>query len=121
MAAAPVAPLSVPTPDAAPLSEGARIVNAFIAPSKTFADLRRNASWWAPFLLMVIVSTAFVYTVSAKIGFRRVTETQVQMSPKQAAQLDNLPADQREQQMQQRTTVSALFRTSSRYLSSSSG
>ena len=108
MAAAPVTPLSVPTPDAAPLSEGARIVNTFIAPSKTFTDLRRNASWWAPFLLMVIVSTAFVYTVSVKIGFRKVAETQVQMSPKQAAQLDNLPADQREQQMQQRTTVTRI-------------
>jgi hypothetical protein len=104
MVAAPVTPLSVPTPDAAPLSEGARIVNTFIAPSKTFTDLRRNASWWAPFLLMVIVSTAFVYTVSVKIGFRKVAETQLQMSPKQAAQLDNLPADQREQQLQQRTT-----------------
>jgi hypothetical protein len=108
MAAAPVAPLSVPTPDAAPLSEGARIVNTFIAPSKTFTDLRRNASWWGPFLLLVIVSTAFVYTVSVRIGFRKVTENQVQMSPKQAAQLDNLPADQREQQMQQRTTVTRI-------------
>lgn len=108
MAAAPVAPLSVPAPDAAPLSQGARIVNTFIAPSKTFADLRRNASWWAPFLLMVIVSTAFVYTVSQKIGFRKVTETQVQMSPKRAAQLDNLPADQREQQIQQGTTVTRI-------------
>jgi hypothetical protein len=53
---------------------------------------------------MVIVSTAFVYSVSTKIGFRKVTETQVEMSPKQSAQLDNLPAAERERQMQQRTT-----------------
>ena len=58
-------------------------LNAFIAPSKTFTDLRRNASWWAPFLLMVIViSTVFVYTVDQKIGFRKVTDNQLQMSPK---------------------------------------
>ena len=34
-----------PVPEAAPLSEPARIVNTFIAPSKTFTDLRRSAAW----------------------------------------------------------------------------
>lgn len=105
MAASPLSPVAPPAPaPEARLSEAARIIDTFIAPSKTFTDLRRSASWWAPFLLMVIVSTAFVFTVSQKIGFRKVTETQVQMSPKQSAQLDNLPADQREQQLQTRTT-----------------
>ena len=105
MAASPLPPFAptAPVTTSAPLSEGARIVNTFVAPSKTFTDLRRNAGWWAPFLLMAVVSTAFVYTVGQKIGFRKVAETQVQMSPKQSAQLDTLPADQREQQMQQRT------------------
>ena len=104
MAAAPLPPLSVPTPEPAPLSEGARIVDTFIAPSKTFTDLRRSAAWWGPFLLMVIVSTIFVFSVGQKIGFRKVTENQLQMAPKQSAQLDSLPADQRERQMQQRAT-----------------
>jgi len=104
MAAAPLPPVA-PSPAAqtAPLSEGARIVNTFIAPSKTFTDLRRSAMWWAPFLLMAIISVAFVYAVGQKIGFRKVTENQIQMSPKQSAQLDNMPADQREQQMRART------------------
>ena len=104
MAAAPLPPMSAPAPELAPLSEGARILNTFIAPSKTFTDLRRNAAWWAPFLLMAIVSTFLVYSVGQKIGFRKVTENQLQMAPKQAAQLDNLPADQREHQLEQRTT-----------------
>jgi len=104
MAAAPVLPASpAPMPEPAPLSQGARIINTFIAPSKTFTDLRRSASWWAPFLLMVVISTLFVYSVDQKIGFRKVTENQLQMSPKQSAQIDNLPADQRETQMRQRT------------------
>jgi hypothetical protein len=101
MAAAPLPPMSASEP--APLSEGARILNTFIAPSKTFTDLRRSAQWWAPFLLMVIVSIFMVYSVGQKIGFRKVTENQLQMAPKQAAQLDNLPADQREQQLEKRT------------------
>jgi hypothetical protein len=103
MAAAPLPPQPVAAPEPAPLSEGARIINTFIAPSKTFTDLRRSAAWWAPFLLMVIVSTFLVYSVGQKIGFRKVTENQLQMAPKQAAQLDNLPADQREQQLEKRT------------------
>jgi len=100
MAAAPVLPTSLSTPEPAPLSEGARIVDTFIAPSKTFTDLRRNANWWAPFLLMVVVSTVFVYIAGQKIGFRKIMENQMQAQPKAQQRLENLPADQREQQME---------------------
>jgi hypothetical protein len=102
MAAAPVPPVAIPSPapEQAPLSEGARIVDTFIAPAKTFADLRRNAAWWAPFLLMVVVSTVFVYTAGQKIGFRKIMENQMQAQPKQQARLEQLPPDQREEQMQ---------------------
>ena len=44
----------------------------FIAPSRTFTDLRRNANWWAPFLITAIVSLLFVYVVDQKVGFRKV-------------------------------------------------
>jgi hypothetical protein len=100
MAAAPVLPASPSTPEPSPLSEGARIVNTFIAPSKTFTDLRRSASWWGPFLLMVVVSTVFVYTAGQKIGFRKIMENQMQAQPKAQERLEKLPADQREQQME---------------------
>src|SRR3984885_2443711 len=86
MAAAPVLPASPAEP--APLSEGARIVDTFIAPSKTFTDLRRNASWWAPFLLMVIISTVFVYVAGQKIGFRKIMENQMQAQPKAQERLE---------------------------------
>ena len=33
------------------MSEMGRLLNVFGAPSKTFADIRRNASWWAPWLI----------------------------------------------------------------------
>lgn len=101
MAVAPLPPVSSSaTPSPAPLSQGARVVNTFIAPSKTFADLRRDASWWVPFLLMVIVSTALVYTAGQKIGFRKIMENQMQAQPKAQERLDRLPADQREAQLE---------------------
>src|ERR1700694_6111496 len=91
--------------DPAPLSEGHRLVDTFFAPSKTFTDLRRNASWWAPFLISAIVSLAFVYVADQKIGFRKIAENQLRAQPKQADQVERLPADQREKNMQGRTVV----------------
>jgi Yip1 domain len=104
MAAVPTPPVTsspTPSPEATPaLSEGARIINTFIAPSKTFTDLRRSAAWWAPFLLMTIVSTIFVYTAGQKIGFRKIMENQMQAQPKAQARMEQLPPDQRERQME---------------------
>lgn len=60
------------TAEAVPLSEGARLADTFIAPSKTFADLRRSAAWWGPFVVMTVVSLLFVSVVDSKIGFRKI-------------------------------------------------
>jgi len=100
MAADPLPPLaaSVTTPEAAPLSEGARIVNTFIAPSKTFTDLRRNASWWGPWLLISIVSLMFVYTMDRQIGFEQISKNEIAKSSR-ADQFDKLPADQQAKQI----------------------
>lgn len=84
-------------PSPAPMSEGSRLVNTFIAPSKTFTDLLRSAAWWGPFLLLSIASTILVYTVDQKIGFRKVVDNQIQMSAKQAERIEKMPAADREQ------------------------
>lgn len=98
-------PPPAPTPEPAGLSEGARLVDTFIAPTKTFTDLRRNASWWAPFALMAIVSVLFVWVVDRNIGFQKVTENNIQMSPKNAERLERMPADQRAQAMDRQEKV----------------
>jgi hypothetical protein len=100
MAALPVTPAPMPAPEAAPLSEGARLVNVFVAPGKTFFGLRRNASWWAPFLIMAAISVIFVYTAGQKVGFRKAMENQMQTRPKQEARLEQLPPEQREAQLE---------------------
>jgi hypothetical protein len=93
----------------APLSEGQRLVNTFFAPSKAFTDLRRNANWWAPFLIIAIVSLLFVYVIDQKVGFRKVAENLIQLQPKQADRIDRLPADQRQKVMQQQVTVTKII------------
>lgn len=109
MAAMPVPPVPEPVAQTAPLSEPARLVNTFFAPGKTFTDLRRSASWWAPFLITAIVSLLFVYTVDQKVGFRKVAENQIQSQPKQADRFERMPADQRENAMQTQVKFTKIF------------
>ncbi|MGH9500857.1 MAG: YIP1 family protein [Terriglobales bacterium] len=111
MAAAPNLPMFDPmaAPEPKALSEAVRVVDTFIAPSKTFTDLRRSASWWAPFLLLSVVSLAFFYVVDQKIGYRKVVENQIQASPKAARQMDQLPPDQRSQAISRQVTGMRYF------------
>ncbi|HEY6302103.1 MAG TPA: YIP1 family protein [Terriglobales bacterium] len=93
----------------APLSEGQRLINTFFAPSRTFTDLRKNASWWAPFLIIAIVSVMFIYVVDQKVGFPKVVENLIQLQPKQADRIDRMPADQRQRVMQQQITLTKMI------------
>jgi Yip1 domain len=109
MATAPVLPAPPSQPQSAPLSEGARIVNTFIAPSKTFTDLRRSARWLGPWLLLAVTWMAFVYTVDKKIGYRKITEDQIQLIPKAAEQFEKMPPEQRNQQFAARAKGTLYF------------
>ena len=101
MAADPLPPLSgpVPTPEAAPLSQGERLVDTFIAPSETFTDLRRNAQWWLPFLLMTVAGWGLVYVSEQKIGVQKIVENELQARPKAEARYEQATPEQRQQQV----------------------
>ncbi len=92
----------------APLSEGQRLGYIFFAPNRVFADLRRNASWWAPFLIVAVVSLLFFYVVDRKVSFPKVVENLIRLQPKQADRIDRLPADQRDKVMAQRVTITKI-------------
>ena len=116
MAAAPVLPPSpVPAPEPAPLSQGARVINTFIAPSKTFTDLRRNASWWAPWLLISVVSIAFVWSMAKQVGFEQISKNQIAHSSR-ADQFDKLPPDQQARRLQISSKIIAFFAYGSPFL-----
>lgn len=106
MAAAPLPPqsLSAPAPEPAPLSEGARLIDTFIAPAKTFTDLRRNASWWGPWLLISIFSLLFVYSMDRQIGFEQISKNEISHSAR-ADQFDKLPAEQQAKQIKLSSTI----------------
>lgn len=88
----------------APLSEGARVINTFFAPSKTFTDIRRNASWWVPWLLLSVVSIAFMQTVASKIGWEQVAHNDMQFSGR-LEKFEQAPAEQQQKTMQLTQTI----------------
>ena len=77
------------------LSQVERVVDTFIAPTETFKDIRRNRSWWLPFLLTVLVSLSVTFAIDRQVGFERVVENQIQASPKQQDALASLTPEQR--------------------------
>jgi hypothetical protein len=94
--------VTTPTPG---LSEPARILNTFIAPTKTFSDLQRNSSWWGPFLVITVVTLLFIAVMDRQIGFDQISRNEIAKSPRRAEQIEKLPADQRAQQMQLSVTI----------------
>jgi len=63
------------------LSQISRIINTFIAPRKTFEDIKQNASWWAPLVLTSILAIAFHYTIDKKVGFDQISREMMSTSP----------------------------------------
>jgi hypothetical protein len=86
-------------PPAPGLTQTQRVVYTFTAPSKTFQDVKRNATWWVPFLMSLVVTVILFFSVQSKVGFQQVAENQIRMSPKRAEQMDKLTPEQRAQQM----------------------
>jgi hypothetical protein len=91
------------------LSQIERVANTFVAPKSTFVDILRSASWWVPFLLIMVVSTASTYSIDRHVGFDRVAENTVQASPKQAEQMAELAPPDRASQMEKRALGTRYF------------
>jgi hypothetical protein len=83
--------------ESAALSQVERVVDTFVAPTKTFIDIRRNASWWLPFLLSILVSIAFVTSVDRKISFDQVAQTNINRNATAQQSMSNLTDVQRDQ------------------------
>jgi hypothetical protein len=97
---APVTPRGAEAP-----SEPQRLINTFIAPSTTFADLKRKPSWWAPWLISAILSVFLGYMLGQKVGFDQLAENVVKASPRDSARLDRASPEERQQEMQMRTAM----------------
>jgi hypothetical protein len=82
------------------LSQVERVVDTFVAPSKTFKDILRNTSWWLPFVLIALFSTASAYVVGRQVGWVQVAENQIHHSTNAEDRLSQLTPEARASQMQ---------------------
>ncbi len=88
-----------PIPVEPGLTEPQRMARIFHRPSATFTDVRRNPSWWGPFLLMSVFSLIFIFSVDKKITFPQVQQNMINnMSEKQKDRMEQMTPEQRETQ-----------------------
>lgn len=74
------------------LSQGERVIDTFIAPTKTFTDILRDQSWWLPWLLGVVVTLGFGMAIQQKIGWDKTYNNILsQSSQSQQDRLAQLP------------------------------
>lgn len=82
-----------------PLSQIERVIDTFIAPSKTFIDILRSSAWWLPWLLSVVATLAFSAAIQQKVGWDKTyNNILLQSSPAQQDRLAQLPPDQQARQ-----------------------
>jgi hypothetical protein len=85
---------AIAVPEGPQLSQIERVVDTFVAPSKTFTDILRSSSCWLPLVILAVMSVIFSYAVDKKVGFDTVAQQQLEKMPAQAAQVDAMaPAD----------------------------
>src|SRR5436305_9281472 len=98
----------MPVEAEAHLSEPARIINVYFSPSKTFADIRRNASWWVPWLLLTLVGLGVSSVMVRKVDYYQMTRQQIENS-RQAEQFQSLPKEQQEQRLAVAAKIGKIF------------
>lgn len=73
------------------LSETQRVIDIFVAPTKTFTDIRRKATFWGPLIIMIIVGIGYAFTVQQKISWERVFENNINQTPAKAEKIESAP------------------------------
>ena len=86
---------SVSATPGVPLSQTSRVLDTFVSPTRTFEDIRRSASWWLPFVLLLISGLGFGYVLDRQVGFDRIVDNQIKLSPSAQDRMNQLPPEQK--------------------------
>ena len=71
------------------LTQGQRLIYTFTAPSKTFADIKRNSSWWLPLLITVFTGLILWTAITVKVTWSQVYENNQRNVPQWAKDLQD--------------------------------
>jgi hypothetical protein len=81
--------------DAPHLSLFERVVDTFIEPSKTFQDIKRNRSWWLPFVIIAVLGYVFCFVAVQHVGWNSLVTNAMKSNPRTAEKIDaQTPAQQ---------------------------
>lgn len=83
--------LAVPVPEGPQLTEVQRVVDTFVAPTKTFIDIRRKATFWGPLVIMIVIAILFSFVVQQKVGWVRVFENNIHQTPAKEEKIESAP------------------------------
>jgi Yip1 domain len=83
--------LAETAPLGTPLTETQRVIDIFVAPTKTFIDIRRKATFWGPLVIMILVGIGFGFAVQQKIGWEQVFENNIHQTPAKAEKIESSP------------------------------
>jgi len=87
------------------MSEASRMTGVFFEPSKTFQDIAARPVFWVPLILIVAVSLVYLYLYTQHVGWERMIRHQLETS----SLAQQIPADQREQNIQTRARLAPIF------------
>jgi len=81
-------------PEGQGLSQIERVVDTFVAPSKTFKDILRSKSWWLPFVLGSICAYLLTFGIAKNVGWSELADNTMHSNPKAEEKLATAPPDQ---------------------------
>ncbi len=108
-AASPDQPTQAETPPAtepAPMSQFDRLLGALFDPGPAFADIAaRPKGWWAPLVVLIVLSAIFLGAFSQRVGWERFMRQQTESNER----FQQLPVEQQENILRQQVTFVSYF------------
>ncbi len=82
------------SPDGPVLGPLQRVVDTFVAPEKTFTDVKKGANWWFPFVISAVVGLLYAFTIMHKIGLPTLVDGLIHQSSALEDKLANATPEQ---------------------------
>jgi hypothetical protein len=100
----------LPTPEASEsVSSIGRVVGALFGPKTTFESIARRPTWIPPLLLLTLLSIAVTALFSQRVGWRTFMEHEIATNASAQRRMEQVPADQREQTLDQQAKFAGLI------------
>ncbi len=89
-----------------PMGELDRLIGVLFDPKPAFADIAQRPRPWVPLVLLSVLSVVFIVLFSQRVGWEQVVRKAIESNPQA---MERIPADRREQVIQQQAKVSAII------------